>query len=256
MNKFLEEIVLLAMQIPQTEDMEIRINELLKEYYQAENVIFQSNYNPINDGVDHLIIPITREKIIGYYDIIKPTNHHDNGIFLKDVLTQMHFNNQKYSKLKQSSYIDKSTTVYNKNSYLKYCEEFDQEMVNSLGFIILDINGLHEINNTKGHVFGDKVIFTVAQLVKKVYGNDKTFRIGGDEFVVLICDKSSDYATNKMRLIKEELAKRDIFISIGYASAEAPFIEIEKLKCLADERMYEDKENFYNNSSHERRQPR
>lgn len=53
-----------------------------------------------------------------------------------------------------------------------------------LACIYIDANGLHEINNARGHLAGDQMLRFIADTLKVSFGEEALYRIGGDEFVV------------------------------------------------------------------------
>ena len=80
--------------------------------------------------------------------------------------------------------------------------------------IMIDINKFKEINDTRGHKTGDKVLQEVAFILKNnVRASDKVYRLGGDEFVLAI----SHYKSKKeiINRIRKKLSDINIFISLG-----------------------------------------
>ena len=80
------------------------------------------------------------------------------------------------------------TGISNRHDYVDTCNRLaDQEVL----FIIADIDRFKSINDTLGHAMGDAVISEVARRLRESFLNhDKVFRIGGDEFVVMVFDCS------------------------------------------------------------------
>jgi diguanylate cyclase (GGDEF)-like protein len=124
--------------------------------------------------------------------------------------------------------------------------------------LIIDINGLKQVNDTFGHVKGDEMIKSVASFLKsQCRTTDILSRIGGDEFAVLlpsISSREAQHVINRIRQKEKDLvlvsAHKDqgeklipIRMSIGLAGSDET--QPEKVIKLADERMYMDKEIFY-----------
>ena len=124
--------------------------------------------------------------------------------------------------------------------------------------MIIDINGLKRINDKYGHEKGDEIITRVAQmLISACRETDTLARIGGDEFALLLPSINSQQAKYLLQRIKQEekrlflsvrdpqnrLKKIPIRISVGLAGSDET--EPEKVMKLADQRMYVDKENYY-----------
>lgn len=115
---------------------------------------------------------------------------------------------------------------------------FDQELVRasdeatqsrkSLGLLMIDIDEFKRVNDTHGHLIGDKVIrFIAAQLTHNVKGKDIVARIGGEEYAILLpntqLDNARMLAESIRRIIERSRLKRvgtslpigDITVSIG-----------------------------------------
>lgn len=99
------------------------------------------------------------------------------------------------------AYIDVMTGVKNKTAYEEVVESIGQEIRDKsakFALIMFDINDLKPTNDTFGHDQGDNLIITVATLMQNVFGQDNVFRIGGDEFVVLLRDAEADLFQKKL----------------------------------------------------------
>ena len=160
------------------------------------------------------------------------------------------------------SNMDKLTGCYNRRAYEEKLKEIASEskMCSNLVYVAVDINGLKKANDNLGHKAGDELIIGAANCLKncfKDYGN--VFRTGGDEFVAILCCDSA-----KLEKCKEILDKSiskwrgELNISLSMSKGYAPHYEfpdktIEELAKTADQRMYEDKRNFYIKSGQDRR---
>lgn len=123
---------------------------------------------------------------------------------------------------------------------------------------ILDIDRFKQINDSLGHQEGDRAICLIAETLKKVYGNTRSFlaRYGGDEFVII--SRGFDARTEKSYRMELERQVRgldftdgngnSLRISIGSAFyGEEGCDSMKKLMELADERMYAVKEEHHKN---------
>ncbi len=91
---------------------------------------------------------------------------------------------------------DSLTGLRNTTSYKSWVSEFENEQNNtdaSYGLVVLDINYLKETNDTYGHDTGNKLLYNVAQIISGVFKRSPVFRIGGDEFVVVLKDRDLEY---------------------------------------------------------------
>jgi diguanylate cyclase (GGDEF)-like protein len=119
--------------------------------------------------------------------------------------------------------------------------------------MMLDLDGLKEINDTCGHPTGDQALIALASVLRAaVRTSDFVFRLGGDEFLVLLADASEAIAGTVEGRIREAIATwntspaRDFALSASCGSAA--YAADEGLDvCLrrADERMYKDKSGTY-----------
>ena len=87
------------------------------------------------------------------------------------------------------AYRDSLTGLRNATSYKKWAVDFDkkiQEGNHHFGILMLDLNYLKETNDTYGHDVGNKLIASAAQIISDTFKRSPVFRIGGDEFVVIL----------------------------------------------------------------------
>lgn len=113
-------------------------------------------------------------------------------------------------KLRYLSEIDVLTGLYNRNSFEEKICELNHHKYHPLGIIMGDVNGLKVLNDTLGHLEGDKLLKNIASVLKTVIKDTGyIFRWGGDEFIILIpnCD---EYKCEKLiKDIKVECTARD-----------------------------------------------
>lgn len=97
---------------------------------------------------------------------------------------------QEHKKLQHLlTYRDPLTELRNTTSYKAWIIDFNKKIVNeelSFGVMVLDINYLKETNDTYGHITGNKLIKTASQIISDTFKRSPVFRIGGDEFVVIL----------------------------------------------------------------------
>ena len=87
------------------------------------------------------------------------------------------------------AYIDKLTGCKNNTAYLQTVSEIQEEIQkgeSSFSIFIADINGLKAVNDAYGHACGNELIIEVSRALVEVFGNDCVYRIGGDEFAVVL----------------------------------------------------------------------
>ena len=119
--------------------------------------------------------------------------------------------------------------------------------VQPFALLVFDLDNLKQINDQYGHSSGDEVIRRVAQvLTSQVRPNDQVFRLGGDEFLVLLSGEGEAgaqvFSTRIQSLLAQESGTAPgVTISVGIALYPEDEQEAPHLIRLADERMYRQK---------------
>ena len=110
------------------------------------------------------------------------------------------------------------------------------------------MNGLKKINDTYGHDAGDEALVTLAIcFLRACKVNQSVYRMGGDEFAI-VCRKTSEEEVIKLiDRIHELVDKTKYTCSVGYSYQKDGFMNLDELLKLSDERMYQDKAEFYKN---------
>lgn len=167
---------------------------------------------------------------------------------------------EKYEKEKYiyTSNTDELTKCYNRRAYDSDMENLD--LNTEWIYISLDLNGLKKANDTLGHSAGDELICAASNCMKFAFASyGKIYRIGGDEFVVLIQESVSNIDSILQvfdTTIHDWHGKYSNSISVSYGvvkSSEQDFDSIHSVSKLADERMYKSKSEYYNISVNDRR---
>lgn len=167
---------------------------------------------------------------------------------------------EKYEKEKYmyTSNTDELTKCFNRRAYDLDMEQLD--LNTELVYISLDLNGLKQANDSLGHSAGDELICAASNCMKFAFASyGKIYRIGGDEFVVLIQESVSNIDSILQvfdTTIHDWHGKYSNSISVSYGvvkSSEQDFDSIHSVSKLADERMYKSKSEYYNMSGNDRR---
>ena len=137
---------------------------------------------------------------------------------------------------------DDLTNLYNKRFFEFIKDRYSTEDM-QIGIIFIDLDNFKNINDTYGHVFGDKVLKRVAEIIRKnIRDIDYAFRFGGDEFVVVIF--SDKKLTKKVSdRIAKEISKSyintiQLRASVGYAHYKTDGNDLNKVLQKADQKMY------------------
>ena len=154
------------------------------------------------------------------------------------------------SYAREKAYTDPLTGIKNKLAYIeaetKYNKRIEEGTMDDFGVIVFDLNGLKNINDTKGHDEGDQYIKTASNLICKSFKHSPVYRIGGDEFVAFL--EGDDYKNSKAilnefnRQMEENQLAGKVVISCGYEKFN-PMTDSNFLNVFerADKKMYERK---------------
>lgn len=167
---------------------------------------------------------------------------------------------EKYEKEKYiyTSNTDELSKCLNRHAYEADIQKLD--LNSEWVYISLDLNGLKQTNDKMGHSAGDELICAASSCMKFVFASyGKIYRIGGDEFVVLLTQSVSDLQ-HILKVFDSTISnwhgKYSNSISVSYGivqSSEQDFDSILSVSKLADERMYKNKSNYYKISGNDRR---
>src|SRR5574344_755670 len=144
------------------------------------------------------------------------------------------------SKYKNKSEKDSLTGLYQKKTFESLVKEHDKSIESYL--VVLDIDDFKKINDTEGHLVGDEMLITLANIINKSFRDDDLkSRFGGDEFALFL--KKTNY-TNALKLL--ERLKHNILIesslpftiSIGFTKYDSK-LNYNKNFNNADEALYQ-----------------
>ena len=114
---------------------------------------------------------------------------------------------------------DSLTGLLNRNAYDADVRRKDIFAGKSVVCMYIDLIGLHEVNNHLGHAKGDKTLCDVADAARAFFGDDRIYRIGGDEFVVLSSSHTLEQTRKQAFYMATQLRDRGCEISVGMATA-------------------------------------
>ncbi len=168
------------------------------------------------------------------------------------------------TKAREDALVDGLTGLVNRKGFdvaLQACIAGGAEEAHGPSLLLADIDLFKEVNDTYGHLFGDKVIRGVAQILKgNVKGRDTAARYGGEEFAILLPDTPLAGALHLAEKIRADLERcrikrgdsgelvARITVSLGVASfraGESPDVFVAR----ADEALYASKKQGRNRVS-------
>ena len=162
-------------------------------------------------------------------------------------------------KLERLSITDQLTNLYNRRHFeelfdlqIKKAKEEDLEVK----VILFDIDYFKRLNDTYGHIKGDEALKAVSKCIKKTCKRktDFAFRVGGEEFVILVIDEQEDSAINLAEKLKTNIQELEIpninsevskylTVSMGVVSLKISNKDTrDSIMKLADNKLYNAKE--------------
>ena len=156
-----------------------------------------------------------------------------------------------FKKLQINAATDALTGLYNRRLFDEYCDKElnrAKRYGHQLAIVILDLHKLKEVNDRHGHLQGDQVLQLAATTLRKTMrASDFAFRIGGDEFALLLPQTDPEQAITLCRRIRSQYEidikplKMDIGVTLDFGVAVHPHDGETKsaLMNLADQRLYQ-----------------
>lgn len=195
------------------------LNAIDKNSPILENFVDEKKYSfTQNRGINSLIcVPLaTKTKKFGLVLVEHKLNNafNDGNVRLLDIIAQQVSiameNAELYQKMQELASIDGLTGVYNR---LCFQQMLTKELKNaadngySLSITIFDVDYFKVFNDTYGHMFGDKVIRCIADIVKASLDSpDMIARYGGEEFIILFPKTELAEAYEKVEVLREKIA--------------------------------------------------
>lgn len=234
-----------------------RAVELLQWSRERENSVLGCHPEPLREAVLlrmqrgkkdwHRVLEIGGMVVENLYFPVDLKNERGVLIVSRDVSER----EQASRAQRQAAITDGLTGLFNRQ-YLNGFLSLASDVSGMAGVIMLDINGLKQVNDQQGHQAGDRLIVNTVELIRSsVRADDLVFRVGGDEFVILIRGNEAvalERVAERLTAVSELSTYGDPdkpCFSFGVAwASEAP--NLDRLMALADQRMYELKREFYN----------
>jgi diguanylate cyclase (GGDEF)-like protein len=194
-----------------------------------------------------LAVPLMKGgAMVGFLGVDNPRAHYDDATLLASIqffVTNSLDRKKQQAYLEKLSYRDMLTGLYNRNRYIERLEAYKQVQDQQIGAIYIDLNGLKKVNDEQGHRAGDELIVRAAGTIAGIFAED-AYRVGGDEFVVILLDVSREDFARKTEQLRRQMQENSVDASIGgvwQASTE----NLENLLRRADENMYREKKRYY-----------
>lgn len=156
--------------------------------------------------------------------------------------------NEDAYRIAQLTYLkgtDTKTKVFNKNKYMEMVEDY-YPGIGQVSVLFWDLNNLKMINDRFGHSMGDLAIEKLSSALASHASNRcRVYRIGGDEFLMVIDDPEKDEPERMVRSVQEKLEAehmdQEVKVSSAVGFARGRGADILDIAKDADTRMYENK---------------
>ena len=221
---------------------------LVSPYYASLRVDFDNAFQYFAGRMGGFTIETVIMVVAGYGLCRVSTTHYRELIYtIQNIASQK----QKEKQLIRISMTDELTGLNNRRCYDADIEVFKEKGLEK-DFVVfsVDVNGLKESNDSKGHIAGDELLIATAKCLTTAIGSlGKVYRTGGDEFIVIA---KTDAPGELAERIKRESSAwhgaygEELSLSVGYAShIEHPDADVHGLEVLADQMMYREKARHY-----------
>lgn len=139
---------------------------------------------------------------------------------------------------------DSLTGLLNRNAYDSDVEQLRSADIGAVVCVYADMIGLHEVNNHLGHKQGNRMLCEFADAARAFFGDDRLYRIGGDEFVIISSAHTEAQTRKQLNYMRERLHTQGCEISVGVASSESTS-DLPKIIEQAENEMRRDKKEYY-----------
>ncbi len=146
--------------------------------------------------------------------------------------------------MKETYWQDSLTGLLNRNAYDSDVEQLRSADIGAVVCVYADMIGLHEVNNHLGHKQGNRMLCEFADAARAFFGDDRLYRIGGDEFVIISSAHTEAQTRKQLNYMRERLHTQGCEISVGVASSESTS-DLPKIVEQAENEMRREKKEYY-----------
>ena len=154
----------------------------------------------------------------------------------------------------QATYLSKMdvlTNLYNRFSFTEKTEDYEKNRPDRLICVYSDADGLHALNDEKGHFAGDAFLKFCGKILRDSFGED-CYRIGGDEFVVITESMDEDSVRVALDEVARQLGAENYHMSFGICSLQEG-MGVSDMIHNAEQEMYKSKNDYYLSTHKDRR---
>lgn len=252
--------MLIALTVPAKEINAVRIKMLIQSIALLclIVIIFMGAANSVTEKIVKPLKNLTQaaEKVAeGDLNVTIECNTRDEIKVLADSFEQtVHSLKRHMDYINKLAYTDSMTGALNKMAYKEAVLSIEKLMAEDkveYAVAVMDINNLKKINDSFGHEFGDMLIRDSAAIMQRTFRKNDIYRIGGDEFVVILKNDEARKGIELLAIFNDEINRfnrnntkyeQKVQIAIGLATYDK---EIDKMYRMvfsrADAAMYENK---------------
>ncbi len=213
--------------------------------------------NRLSDGIEVLAKELSEEVNPAETEILHDKNIESSsddevtviGNKIRSLQTYM---SMQIDHVRSKAYRDGLTGLENRTAYNECIESLNKqisEQTAEFTIVMFDINDLKIINDRKGHDKGDEEIIKAANILKEAFPGERIFRIGGDEFVVIISssgEKAKMLMNDCEALVRKNGEDHKRIMSSGFAGYDAASDRTyQDTFSRADQMMYESKKAYH-----------
>jgi len=168
-------------------------------------------------------------------------------LIIGGTLQDISIRKEREMEIQRLSFFDALTGLKNRRAYEEAVLSRDLPENLPISIVSADVNGLKIINDAFGHNVGDELLIRVSSILKEVFRcSDCIFRIGGDEFVVILPKMPEEKANELCDVVRSEVEKNDYHgirasISIGVKTKKTSEENLKELLINAEVEMYHNK---------------
>ena len=198
---------------------------------------------------------LTGEEIYLHLQFSVMPGHEENWGMVLIALTDITARKKAEAYLEFLGKHDELTKLYNRSFHVEEINRLERRGQYPISIIMLDLNGLKEVNDEWGHQAGDALLRRVGEVLNKAAAESYyACRIGGDEFAILMPKADEAIAQGLMAQIEELFVINNQFYStplraaMGCATARDG-MRLEQAIRIADQAMYDAKQAYYSNTT-------
>lgn len=204
----------------------------------------------------HFEITVSRSLVVGLFVLLALLNTYlvAKRFEVRRLREQLISSTLQTQAIEQQSFTDPLTEIYNRRSLDRIAGQFISQArrrKSPLTFLMVDVDDFRQVNTRFGHLAGDFVLAEIAGILKySIRGSDAAVRYGGDEFLILLGDTTTDGAQKVLERIHHRLEEwnqadhlEGFRVSVSIGAAEwRDGQTLDEVLDGADQKMYEQKE--------------